>query len=77
MEDLPQDSEAKVIRFICGAIIGFFATLVTFYRILPFTWDNPIVTWLCVAIGTFLAGYWAMKYGDYFWKHLIKRWWFW
>lgn len=74
MEDLQPDTEAKVIRFICGSLIGFLASFVAFHQLFPASFDSPVMTWLFIALGTLLAGYWAMKYGDYFWKHLLKRW---
>ncbi|MGB0204286.1 MAG: hypothetical protein ACPF9K_04450 [Neptuniibacter sp.] len=77
MEDLPSDIEAKVIRFICGAVFGFLSSLITFNLLFTIRLDSPDIVWLLVGIATFLSGLWAMKYGDYFWKNIVNRWWFW
>lgn len=77
MEDLQKDSEAKVIRFTCGAIFGFLSSAVACYLFLAVRSDSPIIAWFLIALGTYVSGYLAMKYGDYFWKNIVNRWWFW
>lgn len=77
MEDLPTDTEAKVIRFACGAIFGFFSSAVACYLFLAIRRDSPTIAWFLIALGTYFSGYWAMKYGDYFWKKIVNRWRFW
>lgn len=77
MEDLQPDTEAKVIRFVCGAIFGLLSSLIAYYRLFRVGVDSPILAILLISLGTFLSGYLAMQYGDYFWKNIVKRWWFW
>ena len=69
----PPDRLEKQIRFGCGFILGCVAAI---GMLLTSLWSaHSVIAW-CVIAGL-LCGYAAMKFGDAFWKKVIRWWWIW
>jgi len=68
------DTQEKVIRFGCGALIGTLFGISVSLWWFDFTSKRTI---LCIAAGIVISGYLAMRLGDRYWESLSKwLWWF-
>jgi hypothetical protein len=80
LEPLPPrvpDRAERVIRFICGAIVGaVLGALTAFAFLFHLEGDWPFVALALVLVTPALFGVLAMKFGDPFWEGLSKwlRW---
>jgi len=68
----PPDRLEKGIRFGCGFPFGCVAGVGVLLSSLSS--GREIAAWLVVA--GLICGYAAMQWGDWFWEHL-RRWWWW
>ena len=70
MNDKPDILE-KVIRFFCGAIAGLIFGF--FYGIrFDQIYDSLLLFYLILGFIVVLLGFLAMKFGDKFWKNVLK-----
>ena len=62
------------VRFVCGSILGIFASAGIALRTNLFSADTPPISVLCVAIVIVLAcGFGAARGGDRFWYAIFGR----
>jgi hypothetical protein len=68
----PPDRLENGIRFGCGFLFGGFIAVAALITSLL----NRYYIAACVLTAGLVCGYTAMRYGDRFWDH-VRRWWWW
>jgi hypothetical protein len=69
LPDSEPDNLEKVIRFVCGLIIGAILVLTTMTG--SEITSSP-KTALCIAVGVLAFAFCAMKFGDPFWRWVFS-----
>lgn len=60
------------VRFVCGSLFGLFVG----FRLMLYLFDLPTIPLALIVGGTVLGcGFCAARYGDEFWRSVLRYWW--